>query len=83
MKVLVISPERIVFDGDADSVTAPAVDGELGILAHHAPLIALLGRGDVRLGDGRRFAVEGGFLQVAEDVVRVVTESATESNAAR
>jgi F-type H+-transporting ATPase subunit epsilon len=83
VKLAIISPERVVFEGDVDRVVVPAFDGEVGILARHAPLIALLGRGDVRLaggpGAGRRFAVQGGFVQVADDVVRVVTESASDA----
>jgi len=81
MKVSVISPERMLFDGSASSVVAPAFDGEVGILPRHAPLVTLLGRGVLRLegvegADAKRFEVAGGFLQVADDVVRVVTESA-------
>jgi F-type H+-transporting ATPase subunit epsilon len=79
LKVSVISPEATLFEGDADSVVAPAFDGEVGILTGHAPMVTLLGRGEVRLGDGsaaRRFRVAGGFLQVADNVVRVVTEQA-------
>jgi F-type H+-transporting ATPase subunit epsilon len=81
MRVSVISPERILFDGEATSVVAPAFDGEVGILAHHAPMVTLLGTGVLRLDGhaGRRFAVAGGFLQVADDMVRVITESATAS----
>jgi F-type H+-transporting ATPase subunit epsilon len=82
MKVSVISPEHVLFEGEADSVVAPAFDGEIGILPHHAPLVALLGQGTVRLkggaGDGRRFSLKGGFLQVADDVVRIIAESASE-----
>jgi F-type H+-transporting ATPase subunit epsilon len=81
LRVSVISPERVLFEGEADSVVAPAFDGEVGILTGHAPMVTLLGRGALRIGGGgaagRRFAVEGGFLQVADDVVRVVTERAT------
>ena len=81
LRVSVISPERVLFEGEADSVVAPAFDGEVGILAGHAPMMTLLGRGLLRLGggagEGRRFTVEGGFLQVADDQVRVVTERAT------
>jgi F-type H+-transporting ATPase subunit epsilon len=80
MKASVISPERMLFDGTVSSVVAPAYDGEIGILPRHAPLVTLLGRGVLRLegaeSGARRFEVEGGFLQVADDVVRVVTESA-------
>jgi F-type H+-transporting ATPase subunit epsilon len=79
LTVSVISPERILFEGDVDSVVAPAFDGEVGILTGHAPMMTLLGQGVLRLGAGagqRRFQVEGGFLQVVDDQVRVVTESA-------
>jgi len=79
LTVSVISPEAVLFEGDADSVVAPAYDGEVGILTGHAPLMALLGEGELRLGGGtaRRFNVSGGFMQVLDNHVRVVTEKAT------
>ena len=79
LKVSVISPESVLFEGEADSVVAPAYDGEVGILTGHAPLMALLGDGELRLGgkSARRFKVSGGFMQVLNDHVRVVTEKAT------
>jgi F-type H+-transporting ATPase subunit epsilon len=77
IKVSVISPERTLFEGEAEGVVAPAFDGEVGILTGHAPMMTLLGRGELRLGTGSRFRVEGGFLQVVDDQVRVVTEHAT------
>ena len=79
LKVSVISPESVLFDGEAQSVVAPAFDGEVGILENHAPLMTLLGKGELRLGGGgadRRFTIDGGFLQVVDNVVRVVTERA-------
>lgn len=74
-----ISPEAVLFEGETDSVVAPAYDGEVGILTGHAPLMALLGNGQLRLGggSGRRFMVGGGFVQVVENNVRIVTERAT------
>ncbi len=80
LKVSVISPGAVLFEGDAESVIAPAFDGQVGILTGHAPMMTLLGKGELRLDGGaaqRRFTVEGGFLQVVENHVRVVTESAT------
>jgi F-type H+-transporting ATPase subunit epsilon len=79
LKVSVISPEAVLFEGETDSVVAPAYDGEVGILTDHAPLMALLGNGQLRLGGsgGRRFNVSGGFMQVLNNQVRVVTEKAT------
>ena len=81
MKVSVISPEKILYEGDAESVIVPAFDGEMGILRGHAPLMTLIGNGVLRLSTGgsageMRFSVAGGFLQVADDHVRVVTENA-------
>ena len=76
LKVSVISPERTLFEGEAASVVAPAYDGEVGILENHAPMMTLLGKGTLRLPD-RNFEIEGGFLQVVDNNVRIVTEKAT------
>jgi F-type H+-transporting ATPase subunit epsilon len=79
MRVTVISPEQSVFEGDAESVIAPAYDGMVGILPKHAPFLTLLGEGDLTVresGSTHTFRVRGGFLQVVDDVVRVVAEYA-------
>ena len=79
MHVTVIAPDQAVFEGDADSVIAPAFDGQVGILPRHAPFMTLLGEGrlTVRQGDANHaFRVRGGVLQVVRDNVRVVTEEA-------
>ena len=78
--VTVLSPERTVYEGEADSVVAPAYNGSLGILRGHAPLMALLGEGVLRVDNGRdsrKFNVAGGFLQVVDDVVTVLSERAS------
>jgi F-type H+-transporting ATPase subunit epsilon len=80
LTVSVISPEAVLFNGTTESLVAPAFDGQVGILTGHAPMLTLLGNGELRLGGdegGQRFHVEGGFLQVVDDVVRVVTERAS------
>jgi F-type H+-transporting ATPase subunit epsilon len=81
LNVSVISPEAVLYEGTTDAIVAPAFDGQVGILTGHAPMMTLLGKGVLRLSDGgaaeRKFEVEGGFLQVADNVVRVVTERAT------
>jgi len=77
LKVSVISPEAVLFEGESESVIAPAYDGEVGILTGHAPLMALLGTGVLRIGGADcRFNVSGGFMQVLSNQVRVVTEKA-------
>lgn len=81
LRVQVISPEKVLYDGEAASLVAPAHDGQVGILTGHAPMMTLLGRGTLRLEGGagaRAFTVEGGFLQIVDDQVRVVTERAAE-----
>ena len=77
LHISVISPESMLFEGDAPSVVAPAVDGEVGILTGHAPMVTLLGTGTLRVGDGPSFTVSGGFVQVVDNQVRVVTEKAS------
>jgi F-type H+-transporting ATPase subunit epsilon len=82
LHVSVISPEASLYEGDATSVVAPAFDGEVGILTGHAPMMTLLGKGDLRVegaGGAKRFAIEGGFLQVVNNQVRVVTEKGSVS----
>ncbi len=77
MHVTVVSPARAVFEGPAEAVVAPAYDGEVGILPHHAPLLTLLGTGTLTVRQGgasSRFRVAGGFLQVLGDAVRIVAD---------
>lgn len=80
LTVSVISAEATLFEGQATAVIAPAFDGEVGILTNHAPMITALGTGTLRVEDGastQRFSVAGGFLQVVDNQVRVVTEQAS------
>jgi F-type H+-transporting ATPase subunit epsilon len=77
MQVTVISPEASMFDGEADAVVAPAFDGQVGILPNHAPFMTLLGEGTLMVRKAEavsHFSIRGGFLQVVDNRVRVVTE---------
>jgi F-type H+-transporting ATPase subunit epsilon len=79
LRVSVLSPEQAIYDGPATSVVAPAWNGQLGILRGHAPLMALLGEGVLRIQNDRdtlEFRVSGGFLQVVDNVVTVLSERA-------
>jgi len=74
-----VTPEKLAYSDDVDSVVCPGVEGELGILPHHAPLLTTLGYGELRIRkDGREeyFAIAGGFLQVRPDKVVVMAETA-------
>ena len=75
----IVTPERLAYSGSVDGVQLPGSEGELGILPHHAPLIATLGAGELRIRRGgaeESFAVFGGFVQVLPDKVVVMAESA-------
>jgi F-type H+-transporting ATPase subunit epsilon len=78
MKVSVISPAQAAFEGEAMAVMAPAHDGQVGILYGHAPMVTLLGTGQlvVRSPDGEhRFDLSRGFLQVVDNEISVLAEA--------
>jgi F-type H+-transporting ATPase subunit epsilon len=78
MQVQLVAPDRMVWSGEADIVIARTVDGELGILPRHAPLLGVLVENPVtirRADEGDLVAaVHGGFLSVSEDGVSVLAE---------
>jgi F-type H+-transporting ATPase subunit epsilon len=76
---VVVTPERALLDEPADFVALPLYDGELGVLPGRAPLIGRLGCGELRLRRGdatRRYFVDGGFAQVRDNAVTVLTQRA-------
>ena len=79
LAVDIMSPERLVLQTQADSVVVPAADGELGILPNHAPLLAQLEPGTIRLRRGENvefFAVSGGFMEVINNHISIFAETA-------
>ena len=75
----IVTPERLAYSDVVDSVQLPGSEGELGVLPHHAPLLAMLGIGELRIRKGgteESFAIVGGFLQVRPDKVVVMAETA-------
>ena len=80
LDVRVVSPSEIVFEGKASSMVAPAWDGQVGILPSHAPMLALLGVGQLVIdrpgGGSDTFYVAGGVLKVERDKVTLLTEYA-------
>jgi F-type H+-transporting ATPase subunit epsilon len=79
LQLEIVTPEKLAYEGEVDSVQLPGSEGELGVLPHHAPLISTLGAGELRLrkgGEDEFFAIVGGFLQVLPDKVVVMAETA-------
>jgi|SRR5581483_3312088 len=80
----VVTPDKEYFSGEAEHVVVPAWDGELAIYPRHAPLIARLGHGALRvhpMGGGApiRIALYGGFLKVQVDTLTVLASGADEA----
>ena len=76
---IVVTPEETALESKADFVALPLFDGEIGLAPGHAPLIGRLGFGEMRVKVGdklTRFYVDGGFVEVAGDVVSVLTNRA-------
>lgn len=77
MKVEILSPERLIFEGEADSLLLPGKDGAFGVLNNHAPIIATLKAGQVVVKSGgseQSFAVQGGVVEVVKNKVIVLSE---------
>jgi F-type H+-transporting ATPase subunit epsilon len=78
LSVRLVSPETTVFEGEANSVIAPAWDGQVGILSGHAPMITLLGAGSLKLalagGRDEVFFLAQGILKVENNEVTILSE---------
>jgi len=82
MQCTVVTPDRTLRDDEADFIVLTLHDGEVGIAPSRAPLIGRLGYGEMRItlaGDIERYYVEGGFVEVIDDQVTVITERAVRS----
>lgn len=75
----IVTPERLAYSDTVDAVVLPGAEGEMGVLPNHAPLLATLGVGELRIrkgGEEEFFAIAGGFVQVRPDKVVVMAETA-------
>ena len=80
LKIEIVTAERTVLEAEADMIIAPGTEGQLGLLPRHAPLLTMLEPGEIRLRDGGQdtlaFAVAGGFLEILDNKVIVLADSA-------
>ena len=75
----IITPERPIFDDEADLVIVRIADGEIGVLVDHAPTVSTVEIGDVRIRQGEEwsiYATSDGFFKVSENLVQVLVEEA-------
>jgi len=75
----IVSQDRTVFEGDVDSIILPGETGEMGILPHHAPVLALLKYGVIKVRDKsgeNLFAVSGGMAEVQPNIVTILADAA-------
>ncbi|MFC1968307.1 F0F1 ATP synthase subunit epsilon [Chloroflexota bacterium] len=78
-KLEIVTAEKVLYSEDVEVVIAPGVEGELGILPHHAPLMTILEQGELRFrrgGEEFALAISGGFLEVRGDKVVVLADAA-------
>ncbi|HMK93716.1 MAG TPA: ATP synthase F1 subunit epsilon [Thermoleophilia bacterium] len=84
LQVEIVTPDGSVYDGEAVMVVVPGVEGELGLLARHEPLVSLVAIGDSRLqvqgGEWHHFATGIGYVQVLFDKVLLVVDHAEEAD---
>src|SRR5437763_11149039 len=73
-----VSPDRLVFSGEVEHVVVPGTEGKFGVLAHHAPLIAMLRPGILRIlgAEEQQFLVVGGFAEVSPEGLTVLADRA-------
>jgi F-type H+-transporting ATPase subunit epsilon len=79
IKFEITTPERVVFSDEVDEIILPTMNGEIGVLPHHIPLVSILVPGEVRIKKGNEviyLAVSGGFIQVRPDKVVVLADTA-------
>ncbi|MDY6935868.1 MAG: ATP synthase F1 subunit epsilon [Spirochaetota bacterium] len=75
----IVTPDRIVFEGQADLMVIQAHDGEVGFMYNHAPFISELGNGEARMRNGDHteyLIVEGGFVEIRDNTLIVLAENA-------
>lgn len=77
MRLEILSPDKMIFEGEADAVQLPGMDGSLGILRNHAPMISSLKEGKVKVtveGKESFFDINGGVVEVFRNKVIVLSE---------
>jgi len=80
----VVTPEETALETKAEFIAVTLYDGEIGIAPLHSPMIGRLGCGELRIttaGETKKYYIDGGFIQVADDTVSILTSSVTPASA--
>lgn len=80
MNVILLTPEGQQFEGEANSVLLPAIDGSMGILENHAPVIAALGEGNLEIRQESKtevFKVRSGLVEVQNNKINILSDFAS------
>lgn len=83
LKLQVITPEKIIFEGDVDEIMVPTPNGQIGILPHHITLLSQVSDGELVIKKGNNnhhIAVTGGFLEVGNNSATILADYAIESD---
>jgi F-type H+-transporting ATPase subunit epsilon len=78
-KLDIVTPERLVYSEDVDIVTIPTVEGEIGILANHTPIVSVIAPGELKIkkdGEVTYMAVSGGFVQFMKNKATILADAA-------
>lgn len=84
MNLIVLTPEKEIFNGKVTSVQVPGISGKFEILNNHAPIVSALSKGRVRLvlegGDKKTFEIKKGFIEVLKNEVSLLVQGVTEES---
>ena len=82
MNLIVLTPQRKVFEGEISSVKIPGITGQFEVLNNHAPMVSALGEGKVRIiekgGTNKTFEIERGFIEVIKNEVALLVQGVKE-----
>ncbi|MBP6234752.1 MAG: ATP synthase F1 subunit epsilon [Saprospiraceae bacterium] len=82
MNLTVLTPEKEIYQGQITSVKVPGISGQFEILNNHAPIVAALGQGDVRIidakGEKKIFSIKKGFIEVLKNDVSLLVQGVKE-----
>jgi len=78
-KLDIVTPERLVYSEDVDVVTIPTIEGEIGILANHTPIVSVIASGELKIkkaGEVNYMAISGGFVQFIKNKATILADAA-------